>query len=310
MRRKTTKQFIEEAKKLHGDKYDYSKVEYIDARNKVCIICPIHGEFWQTPDNHLHGQNCPKCIGRLITCKDEFKEIAKNIHGNKYDYSKVKYIDTKTKVCVICPKHGEFLVNPNHHISQKQGCPKCAGKYKTTEEVIETFKSVHGDKYDYSKVNYKTMKDKVVITCPIHGDFEQSPDNHIHGKGCPSCNESQLEKYIRNILEENKIDYVYQKRFSWLGKQSLDFYLPKYNIAIECQGIQHYEAIDFAGKGKEWANKLFENTKKRDNIKLSKIKENGIKMLYINEENKNNFLNKIKYGANNSICRKMQKRKV
>ena len=102
-----------------------------------------------------------------------------------------------------------------------------------------------------------------------------------------------MEYNTRKILEENKIEYEYQKNFKWLGRQTLDFYLPKYNIAIECQGDQHYKPVDFGGKGKEWAKKLFEKTKKLDRIKLNKVKENNIRMLYINEDNKNNFLNKI-----------------
>ena len=98
--------FIEKAKNIHKDKYDYSKVEYIDSKTKICIICPKHGEFWQTPANHLKGRGCPKCSFKKMSdlklkTTNKFIEDAKNIHGDKYDYSKVEYKDNKTKVCII-----------------------------------------------------------------------------------------------------------------------------------------------------------------------------------------------------------------
>ena len=109
-----TKEFIEKAKRIHGDKYDYSKVKYVNNRTKVCIICPEHGEFWQRPTSHLKGCICYRCSQKAKAKKqkksstNEFIEKAKKIHGDKYDYSKVEYINAKTKVCIICPEHGEF----------------------------------------------------------------------------------------------------------------------------------------------------------------------------------------------------------
>ena len=185
------KQFIEKAKKVHGDKYDYSKVEYINSQTKVCIICPEHGEFWQEPSAHVRGHNCPKCsnIKRGDTFRSngtKFIEQAKNVHGGKYDYSKVEYINSSTKVCIICPNHGEFFILPQNHLLG-QGCPKCVGKHLTTEEIITKFKQVHGDKYDYSKVEYNKMHEKVCIICQEHGEFWQTPSKHINGQECPKC---------------------------------------------------------------------------------------------------------------------------
>ena len=113
MRKLTTYEFIEKAKKVHGDKYDYSKVEYVNSRTKICIICPQHGEFWQTPNAHLMKEGCPKCKGENVSkvnrrTTNEFIEKAKKVHGDKYDYSKVDYKNNSTKVCIICPIHGEF----------------------------------------------------------------------------------------------------------------------------------------------------------------------------------------------------------
>ena len=101
-KKKTKEEFIKEARELHGDKYDYSKVEYIGALKKVCIICPIHGGFEQTPHNHLGGQGCPTC-GKCIPTKEEWIAEARKVHGDKYDYSKVDYVNSRTKVCIICP---------------------------------------------------------------------------------------------------------------------------------------------------------------------------------------------------------------
>jgi hypothetical protein len=124
----TTKSFIEKAQNVHGFKYDYSKTEYINAKTKVTIICPIHGEFKQLPNNHLK-YNCNKCgnitaglNGSLTT--DKFVEKAKLVHGNKYNYSKVVYTKSKNKVVIICPKHGEFRQTPSDHL-QSRGCPSC-----------------------------------------------------------------------------------------------------------------------------------------------------------------------------------------
>ena len=130
----TVQEFTEKAKKVHGDKYDYSKVEYINNKTKVCIICPEHGEFWQTPDSHLRGRGCRQCSIKSMKDKqrlstEDFIEKAKEIHGNKYDYSKVDYVNSQTKVCIICPKHGEFWQTPLNHLKGK-GCPDCYGNKK------------------------------------------------------------------------------------------------------------------------------------------------------------------------------------
>ena len=159
-----TEEFIERAKNIHGNKYDYSKVEYKRNDKKVCIICPKHGEFWQTPKSHLRGADCSKCYeerrgkNRQYSLED-FIAKAKSVHGDKYDYSKVEYIDSKTKVCIICKEHGEFLQTPAHHL-QGQGCKLCnydkssKEQRKSKEDFIKDAIKIHGNKYDYSKVDY------------------------------------------------------------------------------------------------------------------------------------------------------------
>ena len=225
--KKTTEQFIKEAKQVHDDKYDYSKVEYKNAHTKICILCNKCGnEFWQTPSHHLNGSNCPKCTFHYTKTTQEFIDEAKEIHGNKYDYSKVEYINSKMKICVICPIHGEFWQLPTNHL-QGKGCKYCGGTSKSnTIDFINKAYQIHKNKYDYSKTTYTKANKKVTIICPKHGEFQQEANSHLKGAGCPHCNESHLETKIRFLLEENNIIFEQQKRFEYLGKQSLDFYLP------------------------------------------------------------------------------------
>ena len=294
MKKKTTEEFVKESKLVHGNKYDYSKVEYINCDKKICIICPEHGEFWQTPLNHLsekHG--CPKCGYLKVSEKnsltfESFILKSREVHGWKYDYSKVKYVNCKTKVCIICPEHGEFWQTPSEHL-RGRGCHKCGAKKSakkralTNQEFIEKSIKIHGEKYDYSECKYKNNVTKVCIICPEHGKFYQKPNYHLSGNGCPSCNESHMEKEIVNLLSENGINFEREKTFSWLfykQKLRLDFYLPDYNIAIECQGQHHFVPIDYNGKGDNFSKIEFEENKKRDKYKKELCEKNGVKLIY------------------------------
>ena len=285
--RSNTKDFIEKAKKIHGNKYDYSKTEYTNSKNKMIIICPIHGDFLQDANHHLQGCGCPQCGGRMRLTTEVFVEKAKQIHGSKYDYSKVEYVNNRTKVCIICPDHGEFWQTPLHHLDC-EGCYEC-GRIKTIQSItsdnenfIEKAKKVHGNKYDYSEVKYKHNARKVSIICPIHGVFKQSPNNHLHGDGCPKCTVSKIEEGLMRELDTLNVEYVYQKRFSWLGKQSLDFYLPKYNVAIECQGEQHYRPISFSKT--IIANISLQENIKRDIKKFNKCVAHNVMLYYLFNE--------------------------
>ena len=188
----TNESFIQKAKKAHGDKYDYSLVDYKASQKKVKIICPDHGEFEQLPNHHIKGSGCWKCAGTNPIDTEEFIEKAKKIHKNKYDYSKVRYTNTYGEVEIICPKHGEFIQIANTHLTN-HGCPRCAIETRasiatlTTEEFIQKSIKIHGNKYNYSKVNYKNSSTKVEIICPEHGNFWQQPNAHSRGQGCPNC---------------------------------------------------------------------------------------------------------------------------
>ena len=137
---------------------------------------------------------------KLEEKQERFIKRAKEVHRDKYDYSKVKYKTVHTKVCVICPEHGEFWVTPANHCSthNKCGCPRCKGHIFNTEEFIKRAKEVHGNKYDYSKVEYSNGCTKVCIICPEHGEFWQKPGSHLNGQGCFECAK-------KRIGEKNKI---------------------------------------------------------------------------------------------------------
>lgn len=318
---RTTEEFIEKAKQIHGDEYDYSKVNYVHSKKKVCIICPEHGEFWQTPYCHIQGQGCPQC-GKIRRRKnktyttEEFIDKAKQIHGDKYDYSLVKYERSNKKVCIICPEHGEFWQVPSYHL-HGNGCIKCgleksSGSHKlTTKDFVERARKIHGDKYDYSKTIYNNMFNKVDIICHVkkrngeeHGVFLQEPHNHLKGNGCPICRNSSLERIVEEELEKNSIKYIHHANhnlFSWLGKQHLDFYLPDYNIAIECQGEQHFKKYRF-----EKDNKRLEKRNKLDKIKNELCKENGVKLIYFSNVSKHTyFLGKKIINNNNDLMKEI-----
>jgi hypothetical protein len=205
----TTEEWIEKAKEVHGKKYDYSKVNYLNNKKDIIIICKEHGEFEQFPQNHLNGSICHKCSGNYTPTTEEWIEKAKEVHGDKYNYSKVNYINSNTKVIIICKEHGEFEQIPTLHINKCQcGCVKCwYNEMKliyssNTSEFIEKAKTIHGDKYDYSKVNYNNSETKVKIICKEHGEFEQKPNNHINNKcGCPKCNPTGYSKSQIHWLE-------------------------------------------------------------------------------------------------------------
>lgn len=216
-RKDTKSSFIKKAIKAHDNFYKYNKVDYINSQTKITIICPIHGEFEQTPAGHLSGKGCPKC--RYIksaknTCKstEEFINEANLIHNNKYNYDKTIYTRASEKVIITCPEHGDFEQKADIHLRSK-GCAKCGKVYvPSNKEFIERANKLHSNKYDYSKVSYTNMRSLITITCPIHGTFEQTPVNHLKSSsGCPSCslngfdyNKSAILYYLKVTTDSNK----------------------------------------------------------------------------------------------------------
>lgn len=276
-RKITTEIFIERAKNTHGNKYDYSKVDYKGKDTKVCIICPEHGEFWQTPHNHYkHG--CSKCGVEVVSqykqkTTEDFIRKSKEIYKDKFKYDNTKYIDSKTLLKITCPIHGDVEVYPGNFLNGR-GCPKCGqllkGQYKklNTETFIEKANIIHNNRYNYNKTNYKLSHEKVIIICPIHGEFTQTPNHHLNGEGCPICSQSKGERLVESILLkynipfEREITYKVNDIVKNKKEFRIDFVIKLNNriYFIEYNGKQHYEPNDFFGGQKE-----FELQQKRDN---------------------------------------------
>ena len=355
--------FLEKAKETHGDKYDYSKVIMNGVDRNIIIICKIHGEFQQTPYNHYGcGNGCTLCgfIKRADSkryTQEEFINKANEIHNNKYDYSKVKYIDSQTSIIIICKLHGEFNQEASSHLGGC-GCKKCGEisahdkQRLTTEEFIIRAKEKYGDIYDYSKSNWISGHTEITITCKTHGDFLQDPFNHLKGHGCKRCTYiCNLEDFIdeANKIHNNLYDYsecIYEKsirRMKIICKKCgifeqsanshldgagcptcknkteqklylylkskypliktqfklenckfkrylpFDFCIPNKKIIIELDGGQHFKKV------RNWDDP--EKTIKKDVFKMQKAKLEGYKVIRISQEDvykKNNeeWLNK------------------
>ena len=280
-------QFKEKASNIHNNFYDYSLVNYRKVRIKLDIICPIHGVFKQEMHDHLKGRGCKKCyIASKILNQSKVIETFISIHGDKYDYSNFKYRGWNVKSDIICPIHGIFKQSYNNHY-KKKGCPSCGNnsssvKQKSnTKEFIEKANIKHNNCYNYSKVKYINSTTKVIIICPLHGDFKQIPNNHLIGKGCPVCKQSKGEKKISQYLDRYNINYETQKSFEDLvgnNKKRLkyDFFLNDYNCLIEYDGKQHFEVVNYFG-GLDGFNKR----KLLDEKKNDYSKQNNIKLIRI-----------------------------
>lgn len=266
--------------------------DYLGDKKYVTVKCKLDGHIWKTKPNSLkQGVGCQKCYdvrrgNSTRKGKEQFVKEANEVHNNKYDYSKVEYKNNKTKVCIICPEHGEFWQTPNKHLSG-QGCTICGDKLNgfnkrlTKETFIKRSQTLHGNKYDYSQVEYETVDTPVSIICPKHGVFSQTPYVHMLGCGCKTCGQSHLESKVKVFLEKNNIAFETQKKFDWLGALSLDFYLPDYNIAIECQGLQHYYKEKIRWEGFD-LNTIVE----RDKRKKSLCENNNVKLIYFCNDKK------------------------
>lgn len=239
MAKKTTEQFNKEAKKLHNNLYEYPD-PYLGSLIKIRIECKIHGMFEQTPKGHMKGYGCPECgkiknnkNNELIKLKNSllFKDSANKVHMFEYEYP-YPYISSKIKIGIECKIHGIFEQTPHKHINEKQGCPKCAVlKNKKhsfdfytikQEDFLSISKKAHDNFYSYEKSIYVNNKTKIIITCPLHGDFSQVAGKHMRGFGCLACSiilntnklrhdNVSIEKIYRSVHGERYIyngDYV------------------------------------------------------------------------------------------------------
>ena len=309
-RRLNTEKFILKAKKVYDDKYDYSKAEYVNSHTDIEIICPIHGSFFKKPYKHLQGQGCPYCVHKSTRYTvDEIKKLIFEKFGSKYDTSLIKtYKNNKEKLPLICKEHGYFKAAWND-LENNHGCQKCGNirNGNSKKKSIEDFKNeaiiIHSDKYVYHFDEYINRSIPFPITCKKCGrTFLQIPSDHLSNHGCPNCCKSKLEDEIEIFFNSNNIEYIQQKKFKWLGKQNVDFYLPRYNVAIECQGGQHFKPIEHFG-----GNDAFKKTRILDEKKKKLCKENNVKLLYYSNllEHKS-FLGEKLYHNKNKLLMKIE----
>ena len=275
---------------------------YIDDKTPITFKCNICDNIWKVDPSHLKGgRTCPNCrkIAKQNKFKDEFISKAKVIHNNFYSYGKVIYTKQQNKVLITCPIHGDFEQTPNSHL-QGRGCPLCAGNnfLRDTNYFIQLAKKVHGNDFNYDKVIYKTCKDPVVIHCnTCNQDFEQTPDGHLQGKGCPKCklkSQRNLYKELIKIFPDLNIKFeVGNKVVPWLGLQRFDIYILDLNVAIEYDGAQHYIPIEHFG-----GELGLKQTQERDRLKEQKCVENGCKLFRLRydytEKDFNALVNNIK----------------
>lgn len=285
---------------MHGEKYNYDLVNYKGNKTKVKILCIEHNVFEQSPKSHLHGSGCTKYgllkIKTSRYLKEDIIKMTKEAHDDKYDYSKFEFINMSTKTIVICPKHGEYEIEPI--IQLNHGCKKCYydiignNNRKSFDNFLQKANKKHNNFYDYSKVNYIDSSTKIEIICPKHGSFWQVPSLHYCGNGCPICKMSKGEREIEIFLINHNIKYTKQFIFNdcrLKNPLSFDFYLSDYNICIEFDGRQH------SSKNKQQSLYFDESISVRDNIKNEYCKKNNI------------ILIRIKYSVLNNIHSNLSK---
>lgn len=273
--KKTTKEFIKEAIDVWGNKYDYSLVEYKGALKKIKVL--FEGiVFEQTAISHL------RMLAPELTMNQEyFIRKATEKWGNKYDYSLVKYVKSDKKVKII---HNCIIYEqtPSGHLYGAPENIKLSIR-KTTEQFIKESNIIHDNKYSYNNTNYVKNNIKVIINCPIHGDFTQNPLSHIQGCGCPNCNESKGEKQIVRFLDKNRILYYRQHKFDDcknIYQLPFDFYIPSMRTIIEFDGIQHFQPVEYFG-----GLKAYESVKINDKIKDEYCEEQYIELIRIRYDN-------------------------
>ena len=205
-------EFTKKSNFSHNDKYDYSLVKYINNKTKVSIICKGHGIFEQSPDSHLKGHGCPSCGIKMNT--NILLEKLKNIYNNKYDYSLVNYINSKTPINIICKEHGIVSIKIENILYNKSGCTYCNGVYKDISDFINDANVIHSNKYNYKIINNLSKNSYIEIICKKHGSFRQRISSHIYDKiGCKKCVDDYKRKDLNVLLDDfrkthnDKYDY-------------------------------------------------------------------------------------------------------
>ena len=302
--------FLQRLNEKYGDKYTWITTDFGDYfKDKVKFICPKHGEVEQTlctllNEDNGNGDGCPKCKREYQNLKQSYSleeaiEKAKSLECCKdYDFSYVtEWLGVKHKYTFRCKKHNTIFKQTFDCIfgNNSNGCPDCLKEYIenrppvfTNEEFIERAREVHGNKYDYSKVEYKDNRTPVCIICQKHGEFWQTPMSHLSGCGCQKCHNSILETRVRVMLENVGIEYNQEYSIKKLTgeifnkkPQRVDFFLPNEGICIECQGLQHFKDVKFNNKmSDEDVKQIYIRNKKSDIFKFDILKQKGYDIIY------------------------------
>ncbi len=202
---------INKLNKIHNHVYDYSLLpNKIITKDTIRVVCAKHGEFTPKYHDHLYNKSkCPQCSNEHKKVGlTKFIQLGNLIHKNKYKYNKVKYINSYTKIIITCPIHGDFVIVPYSHTNYKTGCNLCSYKKltKSTDIFIDEANEIHNNTYDYTKTKYTGVRDPIIITCTTHGEFTQTPTNHLHRKsGCPKCN--RIGRYTTKYFDNNCNEY-------------------------------------------------------------------------------------------------------
>ena len=314
----TTENFIEKAIIIHNNKYQYINTKYISSSKKVDIFCPKHGMFQQTPYNHLQGKNCKFCGYDIIKQKklnttENFINKAKNIHLEKYDYSKTNYISAHCKIIIICKNHGEFLQTPNSHLNGS-GCIKCRynnnKKLSNTSSFIKKALKIHGDKYDYSNVNYLSAKEDVEIICKLHGNFSQKANSHLNGNGCNKCGIKNAADLQRKSSEQfiTEACKIHNNKYNY---SLVDYKSARKKVKIICPVHGIFEQLTgshISGKGCSQCGFDLCNFKKGSWIKKAKGREGIFYIINCYNDNENFYKFgitfksvKLRYPSKNSM---------
>lgn len=240
-RKYTKEDFVERANIVHKNKFTYPG-EYINSITKIEICCPVHGIFTQVPASHLLGIGCPACSGNKRHTTEELIKDAKEVYGDLYILDKIKYTNSMMPFEVICRKHGSFFKTRAEFIGNKSGCNKCSRQTLDTDLFKELAYEKHGEKYNYDKTIYVKSNQKVIMTCPEHGDFTMRPNNHLTGQGCPSCG-GKDEISLDDLQKRNY--HKYGDRFKILttdyinSDNKLTFYCNKHKTTFESSIYNH-----------------------------------------------------------------------
>ena len=256
--------FIEMANNVHNNKYTYPDFKFVNNQTPGNITCPLHGNFPQAPNNHLRGAGCPICgeqsrADKRRSTLDKFIQAANVVHDSRYTYPDFKYVDSKTPGDITCPEHGNFPQTPNNHLSGA-GCPICGSQASADahRKDLETFilqaNEVHDNKYTYPDFKYVDTKTPGDITCPWHGNFPQTPNNHLAGHGCPMCKnktEGVVFTFLKEVLEPLGLKVEHMGKRDSKGVGSMDIRITKghMTIYVEVDGEQHFKDV------KNWKSK-------------------------------------------------------